>query len=142
MNKKESQRARVKALVFQDPDINETALKEFHMDLEKSLFTWERRGRTVRRIAWLAVSVLVADILAILVIEASPALRGSDFVRSVWATIGGVSLLVSAICLVWYRDRYRPTFNRAKFDLQTLMIRELQQQVAKLRQEVNSIRGS
>jgi len=135
-------RAQVKALVSQDQVINETELRKFHMNLEQALVTWERRGRIVRVITWIAISVLLADILAILVIEGIPALRGSEMARFVWATIGGVSLLIAAICLVWYRDKYRPAIQKTRFDLQVLMIGELQHQIEELRKELKSVRGS
>lgn len=137
MNSQDSRRARVNALVFQDQGINKTDLKEFQMHLESSILAWERKGRILMRVIWVACGFIFADVLAVLVIEGVPALRGSGSVRVVWGTFGAVSFMIAAVCLVWYNDKYAPALRRFRFDLQMSVIRELHQQLDALRQEMN-----
>jgi hypothetical protein len=140
MSSRGSRHARAKALVLQDQGINETEFKEFRMHLEESLFAWERRRRTIPRVFWTACGVLITDLLAILVIEGNPAWRSSELARVVWGALGVGSFVVAAGCLVWYNDKYVPSLRHIRFDLQMSMIRELQQQVETLHQEVSRLR--
>ena len=129
-------RNRVAALVAQDQEINESQLKEFRMQLEQSLSKWERDGRTVRRAAWIAVVVLLADYLVAIPLAGSPNFHGKDILMFLWAFAGIASLILALFLTVLYKGKYAPRISQARFDLQMTMLRDLQEQVETLRKNV------
>ena len=130
-------RKQVAALVAQDPEINDSRLKEFRMQLEQSLAKWERDGRVVRRAGWIAAAVSILGMFTILPLQAIPALRQNAVVLFLWCLIWLASLVVAGFFIVLYREKYAPGINRARFDLQVAMIHELQQQLEELRRRVD-----
>lgn len=144
MPERDSHKQRVKQLVAQDPEINETQMKEFRMQLEQTLGLWEAKaGQTRRRI-----------VIAALVYLCSTA--GYMFYLSNWGnanrsataeTIGRyivyplvvaslAAMIIGGLLLVLYLVKYRPRVSRGRFDLQTAMMLDLHQQVKQLQESV------
>ena len=131
---------RVKELLAQDPEINDTHLKEFRMKLEQSIESLEEKSKRTRRriLIALAVYLMGMAICWFFVVQwpdAAPN-AGAAIVRSLvyWPfVITGLAAALTGIWLVaLYVFKYAPQLNRARFDVQTSMMLELQQQVKQL----------
>lgn len=123
----------------QDPQLDDTKLKEFRMQLESALHDFERRGARVRRIASVAGIVYLINVLfGFFVLNGAKAdsFRGS--LAMPWMIVGLFTMVVGGYALVIYLTRYMPAIRRLRYDIQNSMIAELQQQVAALRDEVRS----
>jgi hypothetical protein len=140
MPERDPHRLRVAKLVAQDPGINVTQMKEFHMQLEQSLESWEEKAKKTRRRVLIALAVYLAGMiicwfLAVLWTPAAPN-YASAVVRAVVYWPFAISGLVAALTGIWlvalYVFKYAPRLNRARFDVHTSMMLELQQQMKQL----------
>lgn len=152
MAENESHRERVKKLLAQDHEINDTQLKEFRMNLEASLMSWESKAARVRRGIMIAVVTYAASIVVMMLSGAgqnrllnlapnAAAARGwfataYQFLMAGGIVAGWLSIIVGTWLLVTYLYRYAPALKRARFDAHSVMILELQQQVEQLRREL------
>ena len=144
MPEHDSHRQRVKKLLAQDQEINDTQLKEFRMQLEQSLETCEQKAKNARLRILIALAVyLVGFILCGLMVKLwpfEPPHFALAFVRNILYLSFLVSALGAALIGIWlailYVFKYSPALKRIRFELQTAMMLELQQQVAELREEV------
>ncbi len=130
----------VRRLVAQDSHINDNQMKEFRMQLQQTVETSEANARWARRRIGLALVVyLVAGGLYLLGLGYSKGAVHDDATNTM-RTIVFVPMVVSALAamvigvgmVVLYLFRYRPGLNRARFDLHTAMMLELQEQVREL----------
>ncbi len=147
MPDREAQRERVRHLLAQDPNINDCQLKEFRMTLETNLAAWEDRSEKVRRrLVWSIIILMFGYLGTILsMLSYSPgraALAGTTLTLVYgaihWALV--IAALVALFAAIWlaitYFVKYAPTLKRARFDVQTSMILQLQEQIAELRADL------
>jgi hypothetical protein len=147
MAESDAHRQRVKKLLAQDREINDTQLKEFRMNLESTLASWEERSAKIRR--WLlraVVCTIVGYLGAIFSMLAygpgRAALEGTPWtyvygainMAFVLAAFGGLFFTIGLAAT--YFSKYAPALRRARFDVQTSMMMELQEQVAQLRADL------
>jgi hypothetical protein len=137
----EQQRLRqVEALMAQDPQIDESKLKEFRMQLQQNLADWERRGARLRRIVVIAfLTYLAFGLLTILV--RSTAQPGYDYplpIRAIAAIVAWTALIAGGYAIIAYFVKFAPAIRRLRYDIQNAMITELQQQVVALRDELRT----
>ena len=125
-------RESVEKLIAQDAVVSEFNFEEFRMTLEKSLESMERRARLVRRACWIASTLTVACLLAMLPLKMFRLLTEVAWVRVAWGACFWTALITAGVLLVLYRDKYRPALDRARTDLQISMIADLQRQIATL----------
>jgi len=140
----------VKKLLAQDPNINELQTKEFRMQLESSLMSWEEKAARVRRALAYMLTILGGTYLIGIFFMPMYSLarqQAADewmrnlysFVIAAWVTVGLVSLVVGTYLLFLYLFKYAPALKKARFDVQSAMILELQEQMVQMRQELRSI---
>jgi len=137
-------RQRARNLLAQDREINDLQLKEFRMNLEATLSSWEHRSARIRR--WLVRAVFSAivgylgSIFAMLGYgPGRDALHGTVLgyvyegisVAFVVALFGGLFATIGLAATYFYK--YGPGLRRARFDVHSAMILELQEQIARLR---------
>jgi hypothetical protein len=146
MAERDLHRERVQRLLAQDQEINDTQLKEFRMQLEQNLQSWEVSSQKVRRVLVRVIALFV--FLYLIGVFFIPMFQVGqremkDGMRSLYtAVIGGwfvamiLTFAVGLWMLVLYLYKYAPALKRARFDTQTAMILELQQQVEQLRQDM------
>ncbi len=135
---------RVKQLLAQDPEINDTQLKEFRMQLDQSLESWEQKSKRTRRRILIALAVYLAGMVicwffVVLGRDAAPD-AAAALVRGLVYGLFAIAALASALTGIWlvalYVFKYAPELNRARFDVQTSMMLELQQQVKQLHENM------
>jgi len=144
MSERDSHQLRVKNLLAQDQEINDTQLKEFRMQLEQSLESWEQKSQRTRRRILVALAVYLAGMaicwfFVVLGRDAAPD-AAAGLVRGLVYGLFAIATLAAALTGIWmvalYVLKYAPRLNRARFDVQTSMALELQEQVKQLREEM------
>ena len=135
---------RVKKLLAQDPEINDTQLKELRMQLDRSIELLEQKSQRARRHILIALAVYLAGIVigwcfAVVWRDAAPSaeaaiVRGLVFLPVVIAALAAAPAGIWLVAL--YVFKYAPQLNRARFDVQTAMMLELQQQVRQLQENM------
>lgn len=135
---------RVKKLLAQDPEINDTQLKEFRMQLNQSIELLEQKSKRTRRRILIALAVYLAGMIicwffALQWREAAPDAAAAA-VRGLVYWPFAIAALAASLTGIWlvalYLFKYGPQLNRARFDVQTSMILELQQQVKQLCEKI------
>ena len=135
---------RIKRLLAQDPEINDIHLEEFRMKLDQSIESLEQKSKKTRRRILIALAVYLAGMFicwffVVLWRDAAPN-AAAGLVRGLiyWPfAITGVAAALTGIWLVaLYVFKYAPQLNRARFDVQTSMMLELQQQVNQLHENM------
>ena len=135
---------RIKRLLAQDPEINDIHLEEFRMKLDQSIESLEQKSKKTRRRILIALAVYLAGMFicwffVVLWRDAAPN-AAAGLVRGLiyWPfAITGVAAALTGIWLVaLYVFKYAPQLNRARFDVQTSMMLELQQQVKQLHENM------
>ena len=130
----------VEKLLAQDPEINDTQLKEFRMQLEQSLDSLEEKAKNTRRRILIALAVYLAGMIicwffVVLWQDAAPNAE-AGFVRALTYWPFAITALAAALTGIWlvalYVFKYAPQVNRSRFDVQTSMMLELQQQIKQL----------
>ena len=101
------------------------------MNLEASIQHLEQRARIVRRASLWGIGILISCVLSVLPLELF-GLSKYEWVLPVWSGCGLVTMLATMVLTGIYSYRYRPALKRARNDLQSTMIAQLQQQVAEL----------
>ncbi|HLN31525.1 MAG TPA: hypothetical protein VK395_27535 [Gemmataceae bacterium] len=146
MPERDSHQLRVKKLLAQDQDINDIQLKEFRMQLEQSLESWEQKSKRTRRRILIALAAYLAGMiicrfLAVLWDDAAPS-YASAVIRTMILWLFAITALAAALTGIWllalYVFKYAPGLKRARFDVQTSMTLELQEQVKQLREEMRN----
>ena len=103
------------------------------MNLDKTLESLERRARLVRRASLNASAVTIAMLL----LANLSTFTGIRWVTAVLVVSFYLALIVAGVLLALYWHKYRPAVDRARSDLQTSMIADLQRQVAALSKRVD-----
>jgi hypothetical protein len=144
MPKPDLHQLRVGSLLAQDPEINDTQLKEFRMQLDQSLKSCEQKSKRTRRWILIALAAYLAGMvvcwfLRVLWHNAAPnAVAGLVRGLVYWPLI--IAALAAALSGIWlvalYVFKYLPQVSRARFDVQTSMMLELQQQVKELHEDI------
>ena len=144
MPERDLRQLRVKKLLAQDPEINDTQLKEFRMQLNQSIESLEKKSKTTRRRILIALAVYLAGmaICSFFVVQwrdAAPN-AAAGLVRGLVYWPFAITALAAALTGIWlvaqYVFKYAPQINRARFDVQTSMMLELQQQVKQLHENM------
>lgn len=128
-------RKQIENLVSQDPDINDTKMRDFRMQLETTLAEFERRGMRLRRIA-IRATLAYSAIAALLIVFRPPG--GASLVAGVLAVVATAAMIVGGYAIITYFGQLAPAIRRLQFDSHTAMIAELQQQVVALRDELRT----
>jgi uncharacterized membrane protein YqjE len=137
MNKRQQHPARADALVSQDEAVSSFNFEEFRMKLEASIQQLEGRARTIRRATLWGLGIFLFCVVSVPMMQVSE-LAVHHWVRLVWGITGVVAMLTTGVLAAIYQYRYAPALTRARSDLTSTMIAELQQQVADLSRKVNS----
>lgn len=142
MAEHEERQQRIKRLLAQDPAINDTHMKEFRMQLEQSLEASEAKAKQTRRrilIAWLIYMAVMLVNVALptqwrnaTVDPQMMRFQEMLFVPLTFLTI--LVMVIGVLLVILYLFKYQPRLGRARFDLQTSMLLELQEQVKELRE--------
>ncbi len=137
MNESESQPTRLNALLVQDEAVSSFNFMEFRMKLEASIRQLERRARAVRRATLLVLGVFLFCVLL------GPLMQVLGFaehqgLRFIWSGTGVIMMFTTGVLAAIYQYRYAPALTRAKSDLTSTTIAELQQQVADLSRKVEA----
>ena len=135
---------RVKKLLAQDPEINDTELKEFRMQLNQAIESLEQKSKRTRRriLTALAVYLVGMVICWFFVVQWGDAAPNAEagIVRGLVYWPFAITALAAALTGIWlvalYVFKYAPQLNRARFDVQTSMMLELQQQVKQLQENM------
>jgi hypothetical protein len=144
MPERDLRQLRVKKLLAQDPEINDTQLKEFRMQLDQLLESCEQKSKRTRRRILIALAVylptlVICQFFAVLWRAAAPNATVGLVRGLIWwpFIIAGLASALTGIWLVaLYVFKYVPQLNRARFDVQTSMMLELQQQVRQLHEHM------
>lgn len=116
------------------------------MQSYQSIESLEQNATTIRR--WLLIalaaflaSILICNVLRVLWRDAAPD-AATGLVRGLLYWSFAIPGLVAAIGGIWlfalHLFKYAPQINRARFDLQTSMLGELQQKIKQLQEKINS----
>jgi hypothetical protein len=137
-------RQRARNLLAQDREINDLELKEFRMNLEAALSSWEQRSAKIRhwlvRAVFLTIAGYLGSVFAMLAYgPGRQALDGTVLgyvYEGIWAAFalaafGGLFAAIGLAATYFYK--YAPSLKRARFDVQSAMILQLQEQIAQLR---------
>jgi hypothetical protein len=147
MAERDLYRERVQRLLAQDQEINDIQLKEFRMQLEQNLQSWEVSSQKVRRVLVRILALFVfLYLVGVFFMPMFQVGQREMKAEGMWnlylAVMGGwfVAMILTVAVGLWmfilYLYKYAPALKRARFDTQTAMILELQQQVEQLRQDV------
>ena len=144
MSDRDLHQLRIKNLLAQDPEINDAQLKEFHMQLDQLLESFEQKSKRTRRRILIALAVylagaLVCYFLAFLWRDAARdatagLVRGLTYLPLLAATLAAA--LVGIWLAALYVFKYAPQVSRTRFDMQTAIMLELQQQVKQLHESL------
>jgi hypothetical protein len=135
---------RVKRLVAQDPEINEQQMKEFRMQLEQTLESSEAKAKQTRRRILIAGLVYLGGMFSYMFYmtnwgnanRSATAEAVGEYIVGPLFIASLAAMVIGVLLLVLYLIKYGPRLSRARFDLQTSMMLDLQQQVKQLRENV------
>jgi hypothetical protein len=149
MPERDVHQLRVKNLLAQDSQINHTQMKEFRMQLEQALEAWELKAKQTRRRILTALAVYLVGMVvcwSLVLLWRDPAANDAGLWRGLlylpFAGSSLAALLIGIWLLALYLFKYAPRVNRARFDLHTSMMLELQQQVKQLYENIERRDGS
>ena len=144
MPERDLRQLRVKELLAQDPEINDTQLKEFRMELHQAIESLEQKSKRTRRRVLIALAVYLAGMVicgffVVLWQDAAPN-AAAGLVRGMIYWPFAITALAAALTGIWavalYVFKYAPQLSSARFDVQTSMMLELQQQVKQLHENM------
>jgi hypothetical protein len=131
-------RQQVENLVSQDPHINDTNMGDFRMQLEQNLADWERRGSRMWRILCIsAIAYMLEMAFALLYLNRIPA-ENQRYWFLPFMIVGWATFIAGIYSLIVYVGKYAPAIRKLRYDIQSAMIAELQQQVVALRDEIRN----
>jgi uncharacterized membrane protein len=144
MPERPSHQRRVKELLAQDPNINDTHTKEFRMQLDQALESSEARAKQTRRRILIALAAYfigmgICTLLASSWHNAAPN-STAGLIRGIIYFPFLISMFAGMVFGVWmiaiYVFKHGPQLHRARFDLQTSILLELQNQVKRLSENI------
>jgi hypothetical protein len=130
MSENQPARKFAEELISQDTVVSALQSEEFRMNLEKTLESIQNRAQSVRRASRIAAWIAIGCVLTILPLVMFRLFTDYESVMIIWNICTWTALLVAGTLGTLYKHKYCPAVDRAKNDLQTSMIKELQQQVA------------
>ena len=131
MNERQSQPARVGALLSQDRAVSSFNFEEFRVKLVASIRQLEGTARNIRRAQLCSLGVFIFCVVSVFLMQVSE-IELPRWVRLVVGASGVTAMFTTGVLAAIYQYRYAPALTRAKGDLTSTMIAELQQQVANL----------
>ncbi len=139
-----SHQQRVKQLVAQDPEINPLRMEEFRMQLENNLDLSEARAKQMRRKIVTAFVVYLAAMFGwfIYLSQWGNATRNpASHLWRMWISVPLVismwtALVILLLLVLQFLFKTLPRLGRARFELQTSILLELQQQMKQLRENM------
>ncbi len=130
---------RVNDLLAQDSEINDAHMQEFRMQLEQRLADWERRQARLWRVICIAgIAYLFEMVFAFAYLNHVPADSQRHVVIPFFMALYWLTFLVLIYSAALYFGKYMPAIRRMRYDVQTVMISELQLQVLAIREELRS----
>lgn len=140
MPERDVRQLRVKTLLAQDSEINDTQLEDFRMQLNQSIESLEEKSKRTRRRILITLAVflpgmVICNFLVAIWQDAAPnataaIVRGAIYLPFL------IAMLAAALTGIWlvalYVFKYAPQLHRARFDVQTSMMLELQEQLKQL----------
>lgn len=135
-------RERIKQLLALDPTINETQMKEFRMQLAQTVELSEATAKQTRRRILIALGIyLTATIGSWYALSQlgnatvdPKVIRLRELILIPLNFSALAAFVILALLVTLYLFKYWPRLNRARFDLLSSMMLELQQQVSELKQ--------
>ncbi|HEX4413197.1 MAG TPA: hypothetical protein VH107_06180 [Lacipirellulaceae bacterium] len=145
MSKPAIDKVRVKQLIAQDPEINQDRMKEVRMQLEHTLEMSEAKAAQTRRriVILLAVywAVTGASWYALSFIGNASVdpkmIRLKELVLIPLNFSAILAFVILVLLVLLYLFKYWPRVSRTRYEIQTAMILELQEQVRELSATVN-----
>lgn len=136
---------RVDKLLAQDPEISDSELEEFRMQMDQSIELLEQKSKGTRRRILIALAIYLVGMvicwLSVLLWHGAATSATAGLVRGLLHWLFAVTAIVAALTGIWgaavYVFKYAPQLSRARFDLQMSMMVELQQQVKQLREDMD-----
>lgn len=127
-------------LIAQDTGISDTQLKEFRMQLEQSLTALEQKARSSQRATIRAIVAVILCSIAAVILNMGQGYSPlpHHIVGPIWVLCTWTSLITAGVLIVRYWTQHRPALERGRTDLQIAMFNELQQQMAKLAQRLDT----
>ena len=107
------------------------------MNLEASIQHLEQRARVIHRASLWGFGVFITCILLAIPLKMF-GFAEYEWVRWIWSGCGLIAMFTTGVLTGVYSYKYRPALHRAKDDLQSTMIAQLQQQVAELSRKLGS----
>ncbi len=138
MSNPESRRPLVEGLVSQDECISEPQLKEFRMDLEKSLASLEEKAQASRRLTIRSAGIVTLCYVLGFIMNVMHGFTTYEFLAPIWSAVSSISIITCVVVAVRYWTQHRPALERGRIDLQIEMFGELQRQIAGLSSELKS----
>lgn len=138
MNARKPNRDFVENLLSRDEEVAATNFEEFRMNLEQKISRIQHRSRMIRRWSFVGVGVFCAICAIIFFIQVQDLilerldLVGYEWIYFALGTSGIMAFLATGMLAALNQYKYLPAIKRARFDLQTAMIEDLQRQVAEL----------
>ncbi len=127
-------------LLAQDPNLSDSQMEEYRMQLEQKIDKAERQAWQMR------VAIYVALGTWMIAMAVAPFLKAmgnemSTTLNVVWL----IAIAAAPLCGVWflivYLVKYRPAVGQTRTDFQTTVILQLQRQVAELTERLNKQQG-
>jgi len=137
VNENRPQQTGVENLLAQDTQVSTFQFEEFRMNLEASIQDLQQRAHTVRRASHWGLGIFVTCVLLTPVLEVF-GLFDHVWARRVWSGCGVLAMLATGVLAAIYTYRFQPALKRARSDLQSAEITQLQQQVAELSRQLDS----
>jgi hypothetical protein len=139
---------RVKQLVAQDTDINENRIQEFRIQLEQTLEFSEAKVKLTRRrilialtVYWIAIAASWYAFSHLGNATVDPKIiQLRELILIPLNLVSLVTFVILALLIALYLFKYWPRVSRTRFDVQTTMILELQEQVRSLAVEIGGRR--
>ena len=121
----------VNELLSQDKGISESQFEEVRMKIEQTLNKAEQKIRRMRQAIYIAFCVLLVSYTAILPIQIYGAFS-SKLVFAIWSNILWGSLFCIFVFSLLIFVKYRPIISQAQNEIQTMILSDLQRQIAEL----------
>ncbi len=131
-------RPRLEDLLSQDSRVVSFPFEEFRMNLQVSIQELELKARKVRIASYWGLAATIVCMLSILPVIALRLDNGQEWVGRAWAICGQIAFWTTGILAYLYTYKYKPAIDRAKNDLQTTILAQLQSQVAELSRKIDA----
>lgn len=124
-------------LLSQDSQVVSFPFDEFRMNLQASIQELEQKARKLQNAAYWGVAATIVCYLSVLPMEFFN-LTGIPWIGPLWVVCGNLALWPTVILVSLYTFKYKPAIERARGDLQTTILAQLQSQVAELSRKIDA----